>query len=140
MKLLRWSEIPCNLATNNLDQAGYSRIHIDGKTVGAHRYALEQKLGRALREGYETCHHCDVRNCVEPEHLYEGTHVQNVREAHRKGRKIVNRNWVEHNLTKTHCPKGHPYSGDNLRHYRGQRVCKECDRLRARERYLRGKL
>lgn len=34
----------------------------------------------------------------------------------------------------THCPHGHPYSGENLTVLKdGSRRCKQCDRLRARE-------
>jgi hypothetical protein len=38
------------------------------------------------------------------------------------------------NIEKTHCPKGHPYSGENLYETKdGRRHCKECNRTRARE-------
>lgn len=33
---------------------------------------------------------------------------------------------------KTHCPQGHPYSGDNVRIRPGYRKCRTCDRQRAR--------
>lgn len=34
---------------------------------------------------------------------------------------------------RTHCPSGHPYAGENLRiTARGDRKCKECEKLRAR--------
>lgn len=32
-----------------------------------------------------------------------------------------------HNTRKTHCPKGHPYSGDNLTISNGRRHCRTCD-------------
>lgn len=36
--------------------------------------------------------------------------------------------------TKTHCPKGHPYSGENLRiTKRGGRICRQCERAATRE-------
>jgi hypothetical protein len=38
--------------------------------------------------------------------------------------------------TKTHCPKGHSYSGDNVYVYRGSRYCRECQREFGRE-YMR---
>ena len=40
---------------------------------------------------------------------------------------------------KTHCPKGHPYSGDNLYMCRGSQRCKECRRRVVRESYQRNK-
>lgn len=32
------------------------------------------------------------------------------------------------NAAKTHCPQGHPYSGENLRSYNGTRYCLACKR------------
>lgn len=34
--------------------------------------------------------------------------------------------------SKTHCPKGHPYAGENLAIYNGKRHCRECARMRSR--------
>ena len=43
-----------------------------------------------------------------------------------------------HNAMKTHCPKGHPYTGDNLHTYsNGNRACKACIRERQRIYYWR---
>jgi hypothetical protein len=34
------------------------------------------------------------------------------------------------NRAKTHCPKGHPYSGDNLEvNNRGHRLCRACRKI-----------
>lgn len=57
-----------------------------GKSVPAHRRALELHLGRPLLPGTEACHHCDVRPCIRVEHLFEGTHSENMLDASRKGR------------------------------------------------------
>lgn len=40
----------------------------------------------------------------------------------------------EYNSAKTHCPQGHPYSGENLYlNSRGRRGCRECRRVQCRE-------
>jgi len=57
-----------------------------GKKVCEARYILEQTFGRPIREGYQAQHHCDVMNCINPDHIYEGTQRQNVRDAWRRGR------------------------------------------------------
>lgn len=51
-----------------------------------HRQALEEKLGRAIRPGLCALHHCDTPPCYEPEHLYEGTMADNMRDKMRRGR------------------------------------------------------
>ena len=131
MKLLRssnWQDIPCHPVTKNLNVSGYAIVYVNGEIIKAHRYALEQKLGRPIREGYEACHHCDVKNCDEPEHLFEGTHFQNMRDAARKGKLDHGNTWGSINAAKTHCLRGHELSGDNVRTYRGSRICKACMR------------
>ena len=41
---------------------------------------------------------------------------------------------AQYQKDKTHCPKGHPYSGDNLYSHKGKRHCKAC-RMQAKIRY-----
>jgi hypothetical protein len=40
---------------------------------------------------------------------------------------------------KTHCPQGHAYSGDNLKIYRGERLCRVCETAKARKYESSGK-
>lgn len=56
------------------------------KWIVAHRvsWALD---GRALPEGYILCHRCDNPGCVNPGHLFVGTHKDNARDRDSKGRR-----------------------------------------------------
>ena len=87
-----WRLYPCVLWTGKPNSAGYGVEYVKGsgarhpKYIGVHVRALQQKLGRPLRPGYQACHHCDVKLCIQPEHLYEGTQIDNMRDAAERGR------------------------------------------------------
>lgn len=52
----------------------------------AHRFALEEKLGRSLRREEHALHRCDNPPCVNPSHLYVGDATQNTRDMMARGR------------------------------------------------------
>jgi hypothetical protein len=60
---------------------GYGRY----KRKRAHRCAWEMMRG-PIPDGLIVCHHCDEPRCVNPSHLFVGTHLQNVQDCARKGR------------------------------------------------------
>lgn len=76
-------EKPCILSFKNLHRkvGGYPRQRINGKLTYLHRWALEQKLGRPIKPGYQALHLCDVSNCIEPTHIVEGTQARNLRHS-----------------------------------------------------------
>lgn len=67
---------------------GYCKVYHEGKVVGAHRLAYTEHHGIPLSSiaGQLVRHKCDVRNCVNPEHLELGTHQDNTDDRESRGR------------------------------------------------------
>ncbi|QMV32471.1 endonuclease [Ralstonia phage Claudette] len=119
----------CYLWTAAIDDKGYGRLYTgvndngNPKAEQAHRVAYRLFVG-PIPAGMEVCHHCDTPACVNPSHLFVGTHNDNMADRDAKGRAIAGQSH------KTHCPRGHAYSGDNLYTHKGSRKCKACNALR----------
>ena len=61
-----------------------------GKVMHAHRAAWFLFNGE-IEDGVLCCHHCDVRNCVNPEHLFLGSAKDNANDMREKGRENLSR-------------------------------------------------
>ncbi len=64
---------------------GYGAVRWDKRQVKAHRAAWILTYG-AIPAGLWVLHHCDNRPCVRPDHLWLGTHQQNMADRNAKGR------------------------------------------------------
>ena len=64
---------------------GYGQFSCDGETTGAHRASWEIHNG-SIPENMCVLHKCDVRDCVNPDHLFLGTYLDNNRDRDKKGR------------------------------------------------------
>lgn len=72
-----------------IKSTGYGRFGVCGGVVEyAHRAAWMFFKGPIPSEMF-VCHTCDVRECVNPDHLFIGTAKDNMRDASRKGRCVL---------------------------------------------------
>ena len=65
---------------------GYGVIRVGKKCCLAHRVSMHLFNDFDLDSKLYVCHHCDNTTCVNPEHLYTGTQLDNMRDMYKRGR------------------------------------------------------
>lgn len=115
----------CWIWMGALDKFGYGHICLGGASsapIPAHRASMII-AGHDLRDAF-VLHRCDIPSCVNPDHLFLGTQLDNIRDMIAKGRR-----GDCGSRKQTHCKRGHPLDGDDVRHRRGERECMQCVRI-----------
>lgn len=107
----------CWLWTGARLKTGYGVLKRGGRVLKASRVAWALVKG-PIPDGLFVCHHCDNPPCVRPDHLFLGTHLDNMRDRDAKGRNVQ--------TARTHCRRGHEYSIENTRHTPNGRRCRAC--------------
>lgn len=119
----------CHIWTGTRNSYGYGVLRRGGHQRHMHRIRYEREVG-PVPEGMQLDHFaCNDRLCCNPAHVRPVTQRENLL----RGDTVV-----AAAAARTHCPKGHPLSGDNLSRALlrvGKRRCATCIRERARARY-----
>lgn len=118
----------CRVWTGPTDRNGYGYVYVSGVgTMLVHRAVWEHFHG-PIPDGCEIDHvkdrGCHSRACCNEAHLEPVPHKVNL---------MRGGSFSANNAAKTHCPQGHPLSGDNLIQSdlrRGQRKCRTCHNAR----------
>lgn len=123
----------CWIFNGSQQKDGYGSCNRNGQTL-AHR-AYYSILKGPLIAGMELDHLCKNRNCVNPDHLEQVSHAENISRGNYK---------INHrNRRKTHCKRGHAFNDENTSYKieKGyvRRQCIACRRQRAKQKYQENK-
>lgn len=86
-----WSRVKktdtCWLFMGSRNAKGYGQIATERKhrPILTHRLAWQLANG-PIPDGLEVCHHCDTPSCCRVDHLFLGTHKENMEDCLKKGR------------------------------------------------------
>lgn len=89
------TESGCWEYQGNIRADGYGRMHIYANGLRPQkRQFVASRVAYAFFNGVDpaekfVCHHCDNPACINPDHLFLGTHQDNMRDMDQKGRRAA---------------------------------------------------
>ena len=119
----------------------FGRGQLGSGWMHAHRASWIVHFGE-VSDGMCVLHRCDNPPCVNPSHLFLGTFKDNTQDMIAKGRARMSETILhaikaaaairaDARSTRTHCPHGHDWQGNNVKRGRNW-VCRTCERIRQR--------
>lgn len=112
----------CWFWLGSMTNTGYGSIYIHPKNQRTHRVSYELFKG-PIPAGLVIDHLCRQPLCCNPDHLEPVTDKVNALRGYGA---------CAQHARKTHCPKGHPLSGDNLVKSIPRRQCRTCTNEQSR--------
>ena len=111
----------CWIWTGSKDGGGYGRVTVRNELWLVHRIVWTALVDEIATD-MELASRCRRKECCNPDHHFEATHLEMVQNgySHKFGPRVDNRR-------RTHCKRGHPFSGANLvKRLDGRRGCRTC--------------
>jgi len=82
----------CQIWLGGTTKSGYGVIYHGKKLLRAHRTSYMVNVINPIPNDLDVLHKCDNRLCINPDHLYLGTHQQNMLDRNTRGRKVYGEN------------------------------------------------
>lgn len=118
----------CQIWLGAIQVKGYGFLSVNSYPMLAHRASYSVHKG-AIPDGMMVLHRCDVRLCINPDHLFLGTAMDNTKDMVQKGRDSGSKLKA--------CKNGHAFIDGSFylmpTNTGSRRVCKTCLRARVKK-------